>query len=192
MVGGEIDIRIQPDYVIAHDNLGDVYAKLAVKSYQKTVQLDQSKADAQSKLDIIQTGFSQGRKPAVHPGPVKSIAASTQTVNPKDEIMESINAWAAAWAAKDVDQYIAAYTDDFHPAGESHEAWKAVRRNRVERLRFIRIAPNNLSVNLTDQTHATVQFDQNYQSNLLSVISHKKLSLVLKNGKWLIQQETSL
>lgn len=38
----EMAIRTHPSYSIAHENLGDVYAKLASQAYDKALQLDSS------------------------------------------------------------------------------------------------------------------------------------------------------
>jgi Flp pilus assembly protein TadD len=46
----EMAIRTHPDYAIAHENLGDVYAKLASRAYDKALQLDSSNKAAQTKL----------------------------------------------------------------------------------------------------------------------------------------------
>ena len=49
----EMAIRTHPSYSIAHENLGDVYAKLASQAYDKALQLDSSNAATQTKLSLI-------------------------------------------------------------------------------------------------------------------------------------------
>ena len=49
----EMAIRTHPSYGTAHENLGDVYAKLASQAYSKALQLDGSNTTAQSKLALI-------------------------------------------------------------------------------------------------------------------------------------------
>jgi tetratricopeptide (TPR) repeat protein len=75
----EMAIRTNPTYSTAHENLGDIYAKLASQSYAKALQLDTSNAAVTPKLNIIRELFSTtgGVKP-VMPTP----AAATSTVNP--------------------------------------------------------------------------------------------------------------
>ncbi len=53
----ELAIHTHPSYGTAHENLGDVYAKLATKSYDKALQLDKNNASAASKLNLIKTLF---------------------------------------------------------------------------------------------------------------------------------------
>ena len=49
----EMAIRTHPSYATAHENLGDVYAKLASQAYDKALQLDSNNTAAQSKLALI-------------------------------------------------------------------------------------------------------------------------------------------
>ncbi|MBA3774781.1 MAG: tetratricopeptide repeat protein [Ramlibacter sp.] len=49
----ESAVRANPGYAIAHENLGDVYAKLAGISYSKAQQLDAANATVQPKLALI-------------------------------------------------------------------------------------------------------------------------------------------
>jgi tetratricopeptide (TPR) repeat protein len=45
-------VRAQPSYATAHENLGDIYAKLAAQSYAKALQLERGRESAQQKLKI--------------------------------------------------------------------------------------------------------------------------------------------
>ena len=66
----ESSIRTHPSYATAHENLGDIYAKLASQAYDKALQLDSSNAGAKTKLamigDLIGGGGARGtaRAPA--------------------------------------------------------------------------------------------------------------------------------
>lgn len=50
-------IRTHPSYATAHENLGDIYAKMASQAYDKALQLDKSNTTAQSKLNMIRDLF---------------------------------------------------------------------------------------------------------------------------------------
>ena len=54
----EMAIRTNPSYATAHENLGDVYVKLASESYSKALQLEPYKTTVQPKLALIRTMFS--------------------------------------------------------------------------------------------------------------------------------------
>lgn len=62
----EMAIRTNPSYSTAHENLGDIYAKLASQAYAKALQLDTSNAAVPFKLGSIRELFSTtgGVKPA--------------------------------------------------------------------------------------------------------------------------------
>ncbi|HUR90176.1 MAG TPA: tetratricopeptide repeat protein [Ramlibacter sp.] len=46
-------VRANPGYAIAHENLGDVYAKLASQSYAKAQQIDPANPTAPAKLSLV-------------------------------------------------------------------------------------------------------------------------------------------
>jgi len=64
----EMAINTHPSYATAHENLGDIYAKMASQAYDKALQLDKGNANAQSKLALIKDIFSkQDGQPPVKP-----------------------------------------------------------------------------------------------------------------------------
>ena len=63
----EMAIRTHPAYATAHENLGDIYSRLASQAYGKALQLDSNNASAQTKLSMINDlvgGATAGNKPA--------------------------------------------------------------------------------------------------------------------------------
>jgi tetratricopeptide (TPR) repeat protein len=67
----ELAIHTHPSYATAHENLGDIYAQLASRAYDRALQLDKTNATAQLKLAMVKDLFS----------PQKSAAAPrTETV----------------------------------------------------------------------------------------------------------------
>lgn len=58
----EMAIRTNPSYATAHENLGDVYAKLASQAYSKALQLDSGNVAVQPKLALIRNLFSADAK----------------------------------------------------------------------------------------------------------------------------------
>jgi ketosteroid isomerase-like protein len=83
-------IRTHPSYATAHENLGDVYARLASQAYDKALQLDTNNTGAQVKLAVVRdlVGGGKGAQkptmtaavkpsapapaPAIAPAPVKA------------------------------------------------------------------------------------------------------------------------
>jgi Flp pilus assembly protein TadD len=89
----ELAIHTHPSYATAHENLGDIYAQLARRAYDKALQLDKNNATAQAKLAMIKDLFSAPKNatgqtapvtiasaPAVKPEPAKQSPAQTATV----------------------------------------------------------------------------------------------------------------
>ncbi len=63
-------IRTNPSYATAHENLGDVYAKLASQAYNKALQLDSGNTAVQPKLALIREIFTpnlKAQRPATSP-----------------------------------------------------------------------------------------------------------------------------
>ena len=68
----EMAISTHPSYATAHENLGDIYAKMASQAYDKALQLDKGNVTAQTKLALIKDLFSASGK--VTRAPAKSEA----------------------------------------------------------------------------------------------------------------------
>jgi len=49
----EMAIRANPSYATAHENLGDIYAKLACQAYNKALQIDGNNTAVKAKLAVI-------------------------------------------------------------------------------------------------------------------------------------------
>jgi tetratricopeptide (TPR) repeat protein len=68
----EMSIRTHPSYATAHENLGDIYAKMASQAYDKALQLDKSNTAAQTKLEMIKELFSSGTRGGAKPAASKT------------------------------------------------------------------------------------------------------------------------
>lgn len=216
----EMAIRTNPSYATAHENLGDVYAKLASQAYSKALQLDGSNTAVQPKLALIRDLFAapgtKGSKPsapsaaapaAVAPAPTatqapRTVAATALPAAGTDapaaasgeanvEVESAVRAWAAAWAAKDMNAYLAAYSPNFAvPAGQTRKAWEADRRARIVGKSSISVKVENLVVT-TNGNNATAKFRQEYKADALELTNGKTLSLVKAGDRWLIVREVS-
>jgi tetratricopeptide (TPR) repeat protein len=54
----EVALASRPDYAIAHENLGDIYARLASTEYDRAVALDRTNKTAQTKLAMVRELFA--------------------------------------------------------------------------------------------------------------------------------------
>lgn len=73
----EMAIRTHPSYATAHENLGDIYAKMASQAYDRALQLDSSNTATQTKLAMIQDLFSD--KPRGKSGALRNPATVMNT-----------------------------------------------------------------------------------------------------------------
>ncbi|MFZ5507938.1 MAG: tetratricopeptide repeat protein, partial [Pseudomonadota bacterium] len=80
----EMAIRTHPSYAVAHENLGDIYARMATQAYDRALQLDSSNKAAQSKLNLIREMVGNGSRGNQKPRAIAPIAAapSTATTTP--------------------------------------------------------------------------------------------------------------
>ena len=76
----ELAIQTHPTYSTAHENLGDIYAKLASQAYDKALQLDKGNGAVSTKLNLVRDLFSTNPKANVAPRIPASAAGSTATV----------------------------------------------------------------------------------------------------------------
>jgi Flp pilus assembly protein TadD len=63
----ELAIRTNPGYATAHENLGDVYARLAAQSYGRAQQNDAGNATAGPKLALIRQLFAPAARGTAQP-----------------------------------------------------------------------------------------------------------------------------
>ena len=204
----EMAIRTHPSYATAHENLGDIYAKMASIAYDKALSIDSKNATAQTKLALIKDMMGTGQpvkpaaaktvaavvakpvaKPVVEPkqsAPAKPAAASPATAS----IEAAITNWAQAWSKRDVDAYLAAYASDFAASGMTRANWEAQRRSRITTPKSIDVQISDLKIEQQGDT-ASATFRQAYRSDLLTSTVTKTLKLALQNGQWRIVSEAS-
>lgn len=69
-------IQTNPAYAIAHENLGDLYARLASQSYDKALQLGNTSANVQTKLTLVRELFSKA--PQIAPTKQQTVVAAAK------------------------------------------------------------------------------------------------------------------
>jgi len=121
----EMAIRTHPSYATAHENLGDIYAKMASQAYDKALQLDKSNPSAQIKLNLIKDLFLGSPRPpktaAARPDATQ-VAVATPAQKPPAPVVQS-PAKAAVPAAKS-----APISPPAKPANSPEEVLSALNR----------------------------------------------------------------
>jgi hypothetical protein len=100
-----------------------------------------------------------------------------------------VQAWATAWSAKNMGDYLGAYGKDFEAPG-GRKAWEEERKKRILGKNKISVKLSNVVVNVTGNT-AKARFKQDYDADALSVSSTKTLSLAKVGDRWVIVRESS-
>jgi len=67
----EVALVTRPNYAIAHENLGDIYVRLAGAEYQRAIVLDKADKSAPSKLKLVRDLFALA-PPSTAPKPAAS------------------------------------------------------------------------------------------------------------------------
>ncbi|WP_313297011.1 tetratricopeptide repeat protein [Diaphorobacter sp.] len=76
-------IRGNPNYAVAHENLGDIYARLAAESYDKAVRFDpRTSTSVNPKLTLLRQMFSGANSAAAAAANAPAAPASTEKVTP--------------------------------------------------------------------------------------------------------------
>ncbi len=130
--------------------------------------------------------------------PQKIVSVSSESIpSPtlpelQKEVLETVNAWAAAWSSQDVENYLSFYASDFKtPNNENRILWDETRRKRVTTPEFIKVSITNVIVNFNDAGNAEVSFHQAYRASHLKASGKKTLLMVKSGDKWLIHEERS-
>jgi tetratricopeptide (TPR) repeat protein len=167
----ELAIHANPRYATAHENLGDIHAQLAIRSYGEALQLDRTNATAQAKLARIQAAVAK-------PG-----------ADEKGAVGAAIDSWAKAWSAKDVKAYLAAYAPDFEPpGGEARPAWEKQRAELVQRPGSVEVSVKIQSIAVEGDS-ATAVFQRSVRAEGQTTSSTNTFRLSKIGGRWLIRQE---
>ena len=212
----EAALRTHASYATAHENLGDVYAKLSSTAYSKALQIEGANAAVTPKLTLSRQLAGPGQTkivtvapsaPVVSLAPPAPVAAAREPIAPaapakpepapakptKDAATRDAEAavqnWVAAWSDKDLKAYFNAYGKDFDPAGgASRSAWEAERRSRIEGKSKISVRLEGLQV-VVNGNKATAKFRQDYRANGIAISSRKTLDLVKVGNSWKIVRE---
>ena len=92
----EMAIRTHPSYATAHENLGDIYAKMASQAYDRALQLDRSNTATKTKLAMIQDLFAGGARDKT--APARNTATADSVVANKPQIAPVVTVHPAASA----------------------------------------------------------------------------------------------
>lgn len=135
-----------------------------------------------------ETNVAQIKPDAIPPFPEPRVAVTSDA-----PVLQSLNAWADAWARRDDTAYFAAYDSRFVPeGGGSRSAWEARKRQVLDAAKNIEVKIESPSVDRTGDDTATVTFKQFYRSGSYHDATVKQVRMVARGDRWLIVEEKVL
>ena len=200
-----VDMDLTIAYLRTHAGMGTLLEFLGLEKLdaetpeqRDLAQVDASQLCAPEEVRVLATNREQldSRAMAVldKSRPVVPAATPVAVASGRDaEVMQQVNAWAAAWTAKDYANYINFYAPTFTPdGGISREDWFQLRRSRITGRETISVNIQEMKVRPDGNDRAFAEFRQVYQSNAYNDTTQKTLEMIKVNGKWLINRESSV
>jgi tetratricopeptide (TPR) repeat protein len=125
--------------------------------------------------------------------PTSVMAAKADINSNKQDVIDSLQSWAAAWAAQAPDLYLSFYHQEFRvPDGQARAAWEADRQQRLRQPEWIQVELDEMKVELQNQDKARVTLVQSYRSNTYQDKVRKQMVLANTAEGWRILRERSL
>lgn len=154
-------------------------------------------------VSTVEPAVVEVTKPVIKTSVNTVTAAPAKTQEPKPDtalevkrIREAIAAvrnWASAWEQQNVYGYLDAYADGYRPGnGLSHQAWRAQRKQRLNKPSFIKVELSAITARIEGDSTAVVTFSQAYRSNTYRDNTRKQVTLKLSPTGWKIIKEASL
>ncbi len=184
-------IKNDPRFSILSENINHIYGVQASNAYKKAlakpnVAPDQANNSINLKLMPVDLqryiNLPQAKKNASKP---------INNTLLKQDVMHTVNSWAKAWSAKNVEKYLTFYHQDFQlPRNVSRKNWNAFRKKRLQTPRSISVTIRTpVLLTASDRNMAVVEFTQNYRSDTFRETSQKLLILKKTRNGWKIIRE---
>ena len=184
-------INTHPSYATAHENLGDIYAKMASHAYNQALELDIRNTAAQEKLSLVKELIFSSTESE------KKVIPSVKKINLEEDITLSekavekiIKKWANSWTVQDVDSYLEYYGQEFIPPNRMRrDEWEQDRRRRITRPNYINVTLADIKIKPYKKGYVEVTLTQTYHSDIYSDRVKKQILMQKVSNKWLITQE---
>ena len=198
-----------PAYATVYENLQAVYVEMTRDSYGKALRLDVPKRQVNLKELMLasvkvkdtprlatsespQTAARVQQSVTPETGAAKSQISETPATAADEEITTTLQGWATAWSAQEVELYLSFYGQAFRPPyGQSRQTWERVRERRLRKPKWIKVTLDDIRVNSKTDGQAHVQLLQQYRSNNYEDLTRKEFVLQRSDEGWRIVAEYS-
>ncbi|MBM3393336.1 MAG: nuclear transport factor 2 family protein [Betaproteobacteria bacterium] len=149
----------------------------------------ESRESAKQSLLSTHEGLFNDAKSA----PIAVASAMTSERGAEKAVADTIAAWLDAWSNRDVESYLSFYGPAFTTGdpGFSFLVWSEMRRDRLRKPRWISVKARGVQIAMNGSDEATVSFQQDYRSPVLSETTNKTLVLKRRLDKWQIYMENN-
>lgn len=200
-------------YARTHAGMGTLYSALGLTRQQAGALPDlgnpNDTADAiencpseAPQLYVTDKGLLNARAQELVAESTSPVAATSETIaapvvaapgtTQQRAIALALKGWSDAWASRNVQGYIDAYSATYVPAKDvSHQAWVAQRKARIAAAKKIDFSISDIKIVIHDQKRASTTFRQNYRSSSYQDVVQKTLEWEEIGGRWLIVNETA-
>jgi outer membrane protein assembly factor BamE len=131
-----------------------------------------------------------------HPNPLphagEGANAESKPIN-EEVVLQALKSWSEAWRQRNQEAYLAAYGRDFvAPGGLTRADWEKRRRQVLGQAKNIELKIDSPSVEMASDGSALVTFNQYYRSDSYRDAVVKQITMVRRDGRWLITEERVL
>ena len=189
-------MHVNQVYATVYENLTAVYVEIARGSYASALQLGVTPQQVSLKEVNLEIQLAQKAGVAVtmaEASPAEQVAKGDSETELDEDILLTLQGWASAWSAQEVDLYLSFYASEFKPAkGMSRARWERQRSQRLRRPAWVKIKLNDFKLEPAEEGLARVRFLQHYQSDNYRDKTWKEMLLKSSSEGWRILSERSL
>jgi len=154
------------------------------------LNVEPRRKDKQSKIQPAKVNL-QAQLAKVVASPIAT-SAKTENSLVRNEIVTTLEGWAAAWSEQATDVYFIFYADDYHPPGISRSVWEKERRARLKKPSWIRIGLESIDVKSLTLREAKVELIQDYRASNYHDKTRKEFKLRQTADGWRIIAERNV
>ncbi|HET7315298.1 L,D-transpeptidase Cds6 family protein [Salinisphaera sp.] len=178
-------VAAEPGYAAARSNLGDIYAALAQRAWLAARQQGADAQAMQRRLDGLRQAL-----PALAnvPAAPANAAAPAKLSRAIDAVLAR---WARARSQQNVAAYLAVYSNNYQPAGDTTRAqWLRNQRARLSQPPSVRVSVSDVQVAPAGAKRAQASFHEHYRSPKADRRLTKHMLFVHEDGAWRILRES--
>jgi hypothetical protein len=137
-------INTHPSYATAHENLGDIYAKMASRAYNQALELDEDNASAREKLLLVSDLFST--RSEEHAAAASAATQESDRLNAELSRLEQARKTAEGQAAQELTKVNQARRELAELQAEHARLMESMQANRVQAEKEAQLAAEQAQV----------------------------------------------